>query len=422
MRGDGGAASQPSEMTKLRHLVVALAVVAVWLSGCAPSPRASGGSGVGERREYFPPAGAWERRAPGLVGMNERLLGEAIAWAQTQETDWPADFSKQEETFGRLLGPIPKSRAGTNGVVLRHGYIVAEFGDVEAVDPTYSVAKSYLSTLLGLTLDRGMIAGLDQPVGALVHDGGYDSLHNAKVTWRQHVTQTSEWEGAMFGKTSTFLGREEYGQGAMKPREIREPGAYYEYNDVRINQFSMSMLRLWKRPLASVLMSEIMDPIGASETWTWIPYDSAMVEVDGKMMASVSGGTRWGGGLWISTLDHARFGLLMLREGDWNGRQVISREWVREATRPLDARSRPAGAREDYAYLWWLNNTGRWAGVPTSSYSAQGAGDNTIWIDHEHDIVVVWRWHKGSAQGEFYRRILAAIRDDERGKAAGETK
>jgi hypothetical protein len=64
----------------------------------------------------------------------------------------------------------------------------------------------------------------------------------------------------MFGKPSTFIGHEEFGNGEMKPREIREPGSYYEYNDVRVNRFSLSLLRLWKRPLPDVLKTEIMDP------------------------------------------------------------------------------------------------------------------------------------------------------------------
>ena len=59
------------------------------------------------------------------------------------------DFSTQEEIFGKLLGPMPTSRAATNGLVLRHGYIVAEWGDTERADPTYSVAKSVLSTIAG---------------------------------------------------------------------------------------------------------------------------------------------------------------------------------------------------------------------------------------------------------------------------------
>lgn len=403
------AVGESSRMQKSRPFVLVLYVLASTLGACTPHGAIYASSASTQAaRPYVPARGEWQHRKPSEVGMDDLKLSEAVAWAQTQETTWPKDFSKQEEIFGSLLGPIPKTRASTNGVILRHGYIVAEFGDVHAIDPTYSVAKSYLSTILGLTIDRGMIPSVTDPVANLIRDGGYDTPHNAKVTWQEHATQTSEWEGEMFGKSSTFVGHAAFGGGEMKPRNIREPGTYWEYNDVRINRFSLSLLRLWQRPLPSVLKSEIMDPIGASDTWKWIPYNNAMVDVNGKMMPSVSGGTRWGGGLWISTLDHARFGLLISRNGNWGGKQIISESWIKEATRAPDAAS-PPGARADYGYLWWLNTKSRWPDAPATSFSAQGAGDNTIWIDPEHDLVVVWRWHKGEGQGEFYRRILATI-------------
>ena len=335
--------------------------------------------------------------------MDDTLLAQAVAWARTQETDRPKDLSDQVRIFGRQLGPLPAERGDVNGIVIRNGYIVAEFGETMRVDPTYSVAKSYLSTLLGLTIDRGMVKSVGDPVREYIHDGGYDSPQNAKITWEHHARQTSEWEGTMFGKPDTFLGVEEFGEGARPPRDRHEPGTFYEYNDVRINRLSLSLLNLWKRPLPDVLKSEIMDRIDASESWRYKGYDNSTVVIDGKPMKSVSGGTRWGGGLWMNTRDHARFGLLMLRRGAWNGRQLISSHWVEQAT------TRGGPGDNDYGYLWWLNSRGQqWPDAPRSSFAAIGAGPNTIWIDPEHDLVVVWRWHRGSGN-EFYKRILASI-------------
>ena len=391
---------------RMKSLLVGLAMLAAWVWIGAPVRGADA---------YVPPAGSWERKKPSELGMDDAKIAEAVAWALTQETDWPKDFSKQAEIFGRPLGPLPSTRASTNGIILKDGYIIAEFGDVHAVDPTYSVAKSYLSTILGLSIDRGIIGSIDERVGERVNaslgdDGFVDPPgtppHNALVTWKHFVTMSSEWRGEMFGKTYDFPGAAEYGKSAMQPRELRPPGTYFEYNDVRINRFALSMLRLWKKPLPEVWRNEVMNPIGATQTWKWIPYDNAMVEVDvgGKKakMPSISGGTRWGGGLWISTMDHARFGLLISRGGKWGDKQLVSEQWIREATKQQ-------GVKSDYGYLWWLNNEGRWPDVPRSSFSAQGAGDNTIWIDNEHGLVVVWRWHKGSAQGELYSRIIGAM-------------
>ncbi len=352
---------------------------------------------------YFPPRGQWEHHSPAQEGMDEAMLAEAISWARQQPTDWPKDFSTQAETFGAPLGAVPTTRADTNGVIIRHGYIVAEFGDTSAVDPTYSAAKSYLSTILGLTIDRGMIQSVKDPVSQYIHDGAYDSEHNSKITWEHHATQTSEWEGQMFGKPSTFIGKEAFGRAEMKPKPVVEPGTRFEYNDVRVNRLALSLLELWKRPLPEVLKTEIMDPIGASGTWTYHGYANSTVQIDGKPMESVSGGTRWGGGLWISTLDHARFGYLILRRGRWNDRQIISESWLNEATRQQ-------GVQKGYGYLWWLNTEGAWPDAPRTSFAAIGAGSNTVWIDPEHDLVVVWRWHRGGdAQAQFYKRIVKAI-------------
>lgn len=335
--------------------------------------------------------------------MDAALLSQAVAFAETQESAVPRDFSTQVETFGRLLGPLPKERGATNGIILRHGYIVAEWGDTRRPDPTYSVAKSFLSTILGLTLDRGMIRDIHDPVGKYVDDGGYASPHNARITWEQHAQQTSEWEGSMWGKSHDFIGREEFGKGERQPRALHEPGTYWEYNDVRINRFALSLLRLWKKPLPQVLKDEIMDPIGASDTWRYYGYFNSEVVIDGRRMSSVSGGTRWGGGLWISTRDEARFGYLFLRRGRWRDRQIVSEKWVRMATTPG-----PLGP--DYGYLWWLNTRRQqWPSAPPTSFAAIGYGSNTIWVDPEHDLVVVWRWHKGNGD-ELFKRIIAAVK------------
>jgi CubicO group peptidase (beta-lactamase class C family) len=247
-----------------------------------------------------------------------------------------------------------------------------------------------------------LIRDINDPVRGYVNDGGYDSPHNRPITWRHHVRQMSEWEGTMWGKSHDFVGVEGFGRGRREPRALREPGTYWEYNDVRINRFALSLLRVWQKPLPEVLRDEIMNPIGASDTWRYLGYANSNVEISGRQVASVSGGTRWGGGLWINTRDAARYGYLFLRRGRWGDRQIIPEQWVREATTPSDA---PL----DYGYLWWLNaERHQWPSAPATSYAALGYGSNTMWIDPEHDLVVVWRWHEGNPDW-FIRRVVAAI-------------
>jgi CubicO group peptidase (beta-lactamase class C family) len=208
----------------------------------------------------------------------------------------------------------------------------------------------------------------------------------------------------MWGKNSDFIGVAEFGRGQRQPRAIKEPGAFWEYNDVRINRMSLTLLQVWQKALPQVLKSEVMDRIGASNTWQYHGYFNSQVKIKNKTVDSVSGGTRWGGGLWISSQDMARFGYLILRQGKWKGKQLVSPNWIRMATTPTTI-------GQDYGYLWWLNTQGKqWPDLPRTSFAALGAGSNTIWIDPEHDLVVVWRWHRDRSSNEFFKRILASVK------------
>jgi CubicO group peptidase (beta-lactamase class C family) len=356
---------------------------------------------------YYPPAGQWARKTPAEVGMDAAKLKAATDFMLANETKSPArDFSDQEIVNGKLLASMPTERTGTNALIIRHGYIVAEFGETLRPDPTYSVAKSMLATVAGIAVDRGLIGSLDDPVANLIKDGGYDTPQNSKITWRHHLQQESEWEGEMWGKNAHFIGAEAFGRAERKPRAIQPPGAFYEYNDVRMNRFALSLLRVFRTPIPDVFRDEVMTPIGASSTWKWVPYTNAYVTIDGKRMASIAGGTRWGGGMWISTYDMARFGLLWLRNGKWGDRQIVPPAYVKMATTP--SRHGP-----DYGFLWWLNTKpgarkdGLWAGSPPDAYRAVGQGGNIIFISPSHDLLVVWRWSAQSSEG--FRRIVAAI-------------
>jgi CubicO group peptidase (beta-lactamase class C family) len=351
---------------------------------------------------YFPAKDKWQRKAPAELGMDAEKLRLAIAFAQANGSEW--DFDKDQiRTFGAVLGPLPAKRSPTNGVILRHGYIVAEFGDTKSNDPVYSVAKSFLSTVGSIAVERKLIKDVNDPVANYIHDGGYDSPHNSKITWKNHFQQESEWEGTLWGKNADFVGVEQFGNGKRPPREIHDPGTFYEYNDVRINRLSLSLARVFGKGLPEVLKTDIMDPIGASQDWKWQGYANSKVEINGKQVESVSGGTRWGGGLWINSEDLARFGLLILNHGKWEGKQLVSEQWLKDAVTP----SEHGG---DYGYLWWLNTKHKhWPSAPVTAFAAEGNGSNIIWIDPEHDIVFVWHWYQGRAMDGMIQRIVASV-------------
>jgi CubicO group peptidase (beta-lactamase class C family) len=352
---------------------------------------------------YAPERWEWQTKRPDEVGMDAAKIQEAVRWANAHESTAPSGEMRDAiargiagEPFNDIIGPA-KDRAGVNGVIVRHGYIVAEWGDTLRADMTFSATKSYLSTVAGLALDRGLIRSVDDPVKSYVDDGTFDSPHNSKVTWRHLLNQTSEWEGTLWGKpdwADRFKGQK---------RPYVDPGTAWTYNDVRVNLLAYSLLQVWRRPLPQVLKEEIMDPIGASNTWRWHGYRNSLVQIDGIEMQSVSGGGHWGGGLFIGSRDQARFGLLYLRRGVWRGRRLLSENWIKDATTPVSVQ--PA-----YGYLVWLNtDRQRYPSAPATSVFVLGAGTNIIWIDPDHDLVAVVRWIEDKHVDTFMKLVLESV-------------
>ncbi len=365
--------------------------------------------GISKQSLYFPSKGdAWEKRKPEDLGMDSKLLQEAVEFARKNPSKGSKDLKKaierssSREPFFSILGPT-KERGETNGIVIKNGYIVAEWGDTKRVDMTFSVTKSYLSTVAGLALDAGLIGDVQEHVKKYVKDGKFDSEHNAKITWHHLLTQTSDWSGTLWDRQD-WADRppRDATWDKIRNRELNEPGTNFKYNDVRVNLLAYSLLQVWRLPLPVILREKIMDPIDASSTWRWHGYKNSWVLIDGMKVQSVSGGGHWGGGMFISTRDHARFGLLFLRKGNWKGKQLISQKWVRMIQVPTPV-------VPVYGYMWWLNTKKqRIPSAPESLYFAVGFGGNYIVVDNEHDLVIVVRW-TGDLDG-IVKRVLDSIK------------
>jgi CubicO group peptidase (beta-lactamase class C family) len=364
---------------------------------------------------YVPPSGKWEIRSPEEVGLRPEALGAAIEYHRAHESRWARDFLTPAGRFvgvadeppgSAVLGPI-RPREDPNGLIVRGGYVVAEWGDTERADMSFSIAKSYLAILAGVAVDRGLLESVDAPVRDAGLDAAFDTPQNRAITWRHLLQQTSEWQGTLWDKPDTIdhhrdLGKGDFDPDKGRPRPLRPPGTFWEYNDVRVNRLSLSLLQLFRRPLADVLREAVMGPIGASEDWTWQPYHNSWIDLDGRRLPSVPGGSHWGGGLWMSSRDHARLGLLVHRRGQWGERRLLAAGWIDELRRPCPL-------NPQYGLMWWLN-TGRahYPSAPETSYAARGAGSNVVWIDPEHDLVVVARWIDKASIDGFLGLVVAA--------------
>ena len=204
------------------------------------------------------------------------------------------------------------------------------------------------------------------------------------------------------------------------------PSPHAQYNDVRVNRLvrrrgappvdtcarppsdgtarpprggaprpqSAALMHVLDQPLPGVLRERVMDPIGCSDTWAWHGYSTSWEKLAcGVWAQGVSGGGHWGGGLHISSRDHARFGLLLARGGVWGGDRLIPEGWIARATAPCEQ-------NELYGFMWWLY-------PGSAAFAARGAGGNFIYIDPERDLVVVARWC--ADRDGLVARVLAAL-------------
>lgn len=381
---------------------------------------------------YYPEPGKWETRTAAEVGMDAAKISEAIEVHQQRESKTPRNLeaahyqSFGREPFGEAIGPLAE-RGGATGLIIRKGYIVAQWGDPSRVDMTFSVTKSFLSTVVGLAYDDKLIASIHDtvykamapiqlydPAQASVKANTYgqpdlvnlfNTPHNKTITWDHMLRQVSDWEGTLWGKPE-WADRPSDKPSEWTTRPRNKPGTVYEYNDVRVNALALAALNVWRRPLPEVLRERIMDPIGASRSWRWFGYENSWVVIDGQIMQAVGGGGHWGGGMFINATDMARFGYLTLRRGKWKEKQLLSDQWVSWALTPTQA-------QPTYGFMNWFLNTDKklLPSAPASSFVHIGNGTNMIYVDPEHDLVVVARWIENAAMNDFIAKVLEAVKN-----------
>ncbi|EOZ98542.1 Beta-lactamase class C and other penicillin binding protein [Indibacter alkaliphilus LW1] len=381
---------------------------------------------------YFPEFGEWEEKSPIEMSVKEEKLKAAIDFAIQEESDADKNLKKAHylsafgrEPLGFPVGPM-KDRGEAAGLIIYKGYVIGKWGDPERVDLTFSVAKSILSTTVGIAVDKGLIKSEKDyaykylgpiipydPQKAMMNKSDhleeedifdlFGTTHNRKITWEHLLRQTSDWEGTLWGKPD-WADRPQGNSSEWLTRERNEPGTVYKYNDTRVNVLALAALNVWRKPLPQVLKEHVMDPIGASPTWRWTGYENSFIVLDGQIVQSVSGGSHWGGGLFISTYDQARFGYLTLRKGNWNGKQIISEDWIRKSRTPTSV-------QPNYGFMNYFLNTDKKEipAAPESAFFHLGAGTNMVYVDEENDLVIVARWIKNEKKSDLVKLVLESL-------------
>lgn len=383
------------------------------------------------QKAYYPPAENWEKRAPEQLRFDAVKLQAAIDFAVQNESKAPRNLELAHyqtfgrEPFGEAVGAF-KERGEMTGIVIRNGYIVAEWGDPARVDMTFSVTKSFLSTVVGLAFDRKLIGSLQdraaeksapvlfyEPFGKTDDPEKFgkprlfdlfETPHNRQITWESLLRQTSDWEGTLWGKPD-WADRPDRDPKNWLNRPRNAPGAVYEYNDVRVNALALAALNVWRKPLPQVLKENVMDEIGASNTWRWFGYENSWIVMDGAVVQSVSGGGHWGGGMFISARDLARFGLLTARGGKWRDRQILSEAFIKQA-------KTPTVPQPTYGFMNWFLNTDKklYPNAPASAFAHVGNGTNLIYVDPENELVVVLRWIEYDKINDFIGKLNESLK------------
>ena len=350
------------------------------------------------------------------------MWSDVAGYIQARSCKW--SFEPNEGEWGihqlddpphnKLLGPV-FARGPAAGLIAIDGDIQCQWGDIHRADMTFSVTKSYLAMVAGLAVQQGLITDIDQPVsdcleqsGVLSH--GFEDTHNRNISWHHLLHFTSEWTGNCFGVPDQI---DHYRNVSMQPstathrkgdkRPLQPAGTYWEYNDVRINQFSLSLMQLFQRELPQVFAEHIMSPIGCSDTWHWHGYENSWIESNGQRLQSVPGGGHWGGGMVISAHDQFLLGQLMINNGRVNGKQILSADWIEQMRSPCDI-------APWYGFFTWLNtNHVVSRSVPVESYFAMGIGGQLVWHDPTRNIVAVLRWIDSECTTDILSRIATEI-------------
>ncbi|SEJ60963.1 CubicO group peptidase, beta-lactamase class C family [Cyclobacterium xiamenense] len=333
--------------------------------------------------------------------VNDLVQGEA---GQRTTTVFPGEHwalaspESQGLHSGRLTEAIRylEENSGSDGVkellIVRNGYLVWEGEAVDKVHGVWSVTKSFTSTALGLLIADGKAS-----LATLAHEIAPDmGEHYPQVTLAHFATMTSGYRAEGDEPRGLYTHGPSTTPFIPGPPLFTPPGSKYAYWDSAMNQFAYILTQMAAEPLDALLKRRLLDPIGMNpDQWHWGDFG----ETGGYR---INGGAGNGGKhVFISAREIARFGLLFLNHGAWEGKQLLPREWVRQAcsvqvpsTLPLGHTGSVLTGSGAYGLNWWVNGirpTGerKWPDAPTGTFAAWGHNNNYVFVIPEWNMVVV---------------------------------
>ena len=295
---------------------------------------------------------------------------------------WPGatwDSIRDPRTAGWTRAGIDSVRAvlstkeTTGFVAIVGGRTLMTYGNIDTVTYLASARKSVLSMLFGKYVRNGTV-DLNKSLADLGIDdiGGITDLEK-QATVKDLIT----------ARSGVFHAASNAGSDAAPPRGSQKHGTYFLYNNWDFNAAGAAFEIMTKRDIYDALESDLARPIGMQD------FDRAQQHKSGDSTQSRFLAYH----MYFSTRDMARLGYLMLRQGNWNGRQLVPADWVVESTRvftpvtelnPPEERSGPYG----YGYLWWVWDGPQATGAFEGAYDAQGAFGQYIVVMPKLDLVI----------------------------------
>jgi len=332
-----------------------------------------------ESMDYFPAPesqGGWRV----LGGADPDVLAEA----------W--EYNLQSRGMSTTFYPPDQriDRSTTSAVLLiRHGYVVGEWyqnADRSTRWNVRSCSKSFTGTAFGMLFDEGKGLDIDSPAYDFIPEGyPLSDPRKAQITLRHLLSMTSSIPGeghGIFGLAAAddsgpfefALGKCPNEGGQWVSELTGAPGTTFEYSDMAFAHLAIVFRHVAGEELDEYLRRRLLDPIGVERLeWTRIGGGS-----------NIGPHTLPGSGVRTTARDFARFGYLLLRGGEWAGRQLVPRRWIEEATRSSQE------IDDRHGYTWWVNtNLSMWKTAPRDAFAAMGFAGNKCYVVPSLDLVVV---------------------------------
>ncbi len=242
--------------------------------------------------------------------------------------------------------------------------------DKEGIVPSFSMAKSVTSILVGCAIDEGLIQSVDEPITNYIPELAISGF--GKVTIKHLLQMTSgikfnESYANPFGDAASFY----YGLnlrkkiGRMKLKS--EPGKEFEYVSGNTQLLGLVLERSLKgKTITSYLQEKLWTPLGMEYDASW----SIDRKKDGLEKTFCCLNAR--------AIDFAKIGRLFKNKGNWNGKQIVSEKWVEESTQ-LDTTD---GSVDFYQYQWWLP-------TPNEDFMAEGILGQFVYVNPSKDLIIV---------------------------------